>query len=148
MLLLSKYVLIKNRDRVSVKRLMLTQKREFGDLGEKIAQEYLENKGYKIIDCNYSKRWGEIDLIAESPEKELVFIEIKARESKNRPSVFLPEDSVNFSKQQKLIKTARTFLYENKYPEETAWRIDVVGIEIDKISRNAKIRHIKSAVEM
>lgn len=126
---------------------MLTQKREFGDLGEKIAQEYLENKGYKIIDRNYSKRWGEIDLIAESPEKELIFIEIKTREMKNNSS-FLPEDSVNFSKQQKLIKTARTFLYENKYPEETAWRIDVVAIEIDKISRNAKIRHIKSAVEM
>ncbi len=136
---------------------MITQKREFGDLGEKIAQEYLEKHNYTIIDRNYSKRWGEIDLIAESPrldselkraEKELVFIEIKTRETKNRLSVFLPEDSVNFSKQQKLIKTARTFLYENKYPEETGWRIDVIAIEIDKISRNAKIRHIKNAVEM
>lgn len=126
---------------------MLTQKREFGDLGEKIAQEYLENKGYKIIDRNYSKRWGEIDLIAESPEKELIFIEIKTREAKNNPA-FLPEDSVNFSKQQKLIKTGRTFLYENKYPEETAWRIDVIAVEIEKFSRKAKIRHIENAVEM
>lgn len=127
---------------------MLTQKREFGDWGEKISQEYLENKGYKIIDRNYSKRWGEIDLIAESPEKELVFVEIKTRELKNRPSAFLPEDSVNFSKQQKLIKTARTFLYENKYPEDIAWRIDVIAIEIDKFTRRAKIRHIENAVEM
>ncbi|MBU3964990.1 YraN family protein [Patescibacteria group bacterium] len=127
---------------------MITQKREFGDLGEKIAQEYLEKQGYKILDRNYSKRWGEIDLIAESPEKELVFVEIKTREFKNHPSVFLPEDSVNFSKQQKLIKTARTFLYENKYPEETGWRIDVIAVEINKISRNAEIRHIENAVEM
>lgn len=126
---------------------MLSKKREFGDLGEKISQEYLENKGYKIIDRNYSKRWGEIDLIAESPEKELVFVEIKTREAKNN-SAFFPEDSVNFSKQQKLIKTARTFLYENKYPEETSWRIDVIAIEIEKFSRKAKIRHIENAVEM
>lgn len=127
---------------------MITKRREFGDLGEKIAQEYLENKGYRIIDRNYSKRWGEIDLIAESPEKELVFAEIKTRETGKAPSVFYPEDSVNFAKQRKLVKTAQTFLYENKYLEDTCWQIDVIAIEIEKVSRKAKIRHIKNAVEM
>ncbi len=127
---------------------MITQKREFGDLGEKITREYLKKQGYQIIDQNYSKRWGEIDLIAESPEKDLVFVEIKTRERKNSPSVFLPEDSVNFFKQRKLVKTARTFLYENKYSDDTPWRIDVIAVEIDKISRKAQIRHIKNAVEM
>jgi len=135
---------------------MITKRREFGDLGEQIAQEYLENKGYKIIDRNYSKRWGEIDLIAESPrlnseskqaEKELIFVEIKTREAKNH-SAFLPEDSVNFAKRQKLVKTSQTFLYENKYPDDTPWRIDVIAIEIEKVSRKAKIRHIENAVEM
>jgi putative endonuclease len=125
---------------------MVTKKRELGDLGEKIAQNYLENKGYKIVDLNYSKRWGEIDLVAESTEKELVFLEIKTREAKSN-SAFLPEDSVNFPKQQKLIKTAQTFLYENRYPEDTPWRIDVIAIEIEKASRKAQIRHIKNAVE-
>lgn len=127
---------------------MITDKRVFGDLGEKIAKEYLEKHDYTIIDQNYSKRWGEIDIIAETKEKELVFVEIKTRETGNTPSVFLPEDSVNFFKQQKIIKTAQTFLYENKYSEDTAWRIDVIAIEIDKISRKAKIRHLESAVEM
>lgn len=137
--------------------IMLSQKREFGDLGEKIAKEYLEKLGYKLIDQNYSKRWGEIDLIFESPrldseskreEKELVFLEIKTREEKKFPSAFLPEDSINFAKQQKLIKTAQTFLYENKYSDDVLWRIDVIAIEIDNISRRAKIRHIKNAIEM
>lgn len=127
---------------------MVTQKREFGDLGEKIAQNYLEAHKYRIIDRNYSKRWGEIDLIAESPEKELVFVEIKTRETVKYPSAFLPEDSVNFPKQQKLIKTAQTFLYENKYSDDTSWQIDVIAIEIDKATRKAKIRHIKNAVEL
>ena len=136
---------------------MPTNKRIFGDQGEKIAKEYLEKRGYKIIDQNYSKRWGEIDLIAETPrldseskraEKELVFVEIKTRETGNNPSAFLPEDSVNYFKQQKIIKTAQTFLYENKYSDETSWRIDVIAIEIDKNSRKAKIRHLKNAVEL
>jgi len=127
---------------------MTSQKREFGDLGEKIAKEYLEKQGYKLIDQNYSKRWGEIDLIFVSAENELVFVEIKTREEKKFLSSYLPEDSVNFSKQQKLIKTAQTFIYENKYSEDTFWRIDVIAIEINKASRRAKIRHIKNAVEM
>lgn len=127
---------------------MLTQKRIFGDLGEKIAKEYLEKHGYAIIDQNYSKRWGEIDLIVESPEKELVFVEIKTRETNNTPSVFLPEDSVNFQKQQKIIKTAQTFLYENKYIDDISWRIDVIAIEINGTTRKATIRHLKNAVEM
>ncbi len=127
---------------------MPSKKREFGDLGEKIAREYLEKQGYRFIDQNYSKRWGEIDLIFETADKELVFVEIKTREVKKVPSVYLPEDSVDFFKQQKLIKTARTFLYENKYSDETAWRIDVVAIEINNITRRASIRHLKNAVEM
>lgn len=127
---------------------MLTQKRQFGDLGEKIAKAYLEKHGYAVIDQNYSKRWGEIDLIVESQEKELVFVEIKTRETNNLPSAFLPEDSVNFSKQKKIIKTAQTFLYENKYPDDTSWRIDIVAIEIDKTTRKATIRHLKNAIEM
>lgn len=127
---------------------MPSTKRIFGDLGEKIAKEYLEKYGYTTIDQNYSKRWGEIDLIAISPENELVFIEIKTREVNNKASVFMPEDSVNFVKQQKIIKTAQTFLYEKNYPEDTSWRIDVIAIQIDDNSRKAKIRHLKNAVEM
>lgn len=127
---------------------MITQRRKFGDLGENIAKNYLEKLGYKIIGSNYSKRWGEIDIIAESPNKELVFLEIKTRETGDYQSAFLPEDSVNFSKQQKLIKTAQTFLYENKYADDIAWQIDVIAIEIDKTTRKTKIRHLKNAVEM
>lgn len=127
---------------------MPSQKRVFGDLGEKIAKEYLIKHGYRIIDQNYAKKWGEIDLIAESHENELVFIEIKTRETGNKPSAFFPEDSVNYAKQKKLIKTAQTFLYELQYSENIPWRIDVIAIEIDKYSRKAKIRHLTNAVEM
>lgn len=127
---------------------MITEKRQFGDLGEKLAKNFLENHGYLIVDRNYSKKWGEIDIIAISQENELVFVEIKTREITNKESVFLPEDSVNYTKLQKIIKTAKTFLYESKYADDVPWRIDVIAIEIDKKSCKAKIRHLKNAVEM
>lgn len=127
---------------------MVSIKRKFGDMGERIAKKYLESQKYLFIDQNYSKRWGEIDLIFTSPEGELVFVEIKTREVGGFGQAYLPEDSVNFSKRQKLIKTAQTYLYEYKYDESTFWRIDVVAIEINNTTRKAKIRHLKNAVEM
>lgn len=48
-----------------------------GRLGEDIACQYLVDKGYKIILRNYTKPWGEIDIIAKSPDKILVFVEVK-----------------------------------------------------------------------
>ena len=54
-----------------------TKKREFGDIGEDIVCKFLLRKGYKIIERNYLKPWGEIDIIAEN-DKSLVFVEVKS----------------------------------------------------------------------
>ncbi len=51
-----------------------------GSLGEKIAVEYLRKQGYKILEQNFSKRWGEIDIIAIDGDT-LVFVEVKTRTS-------------------------------------------------------------------
>lgn len=50
---------------------------ELGFLGEDIACQYLIENKYKIIERNYRKPWGEIDVIAKSPDKILVFVEVK-----------------------------------------------------------------------
>lgn len=129
----------------NVYTIMITSRRKLGDLGEKLAREYLEKQDYKIIGCNYQKRWGEIDLIVEK-NKIIIFIEVKTR-TKNRSEKYgLPEEAVNFSKQRKLIKTARAFLFENRYSGKTNWQIDVVAIEINEQTRRANLKHIKNAV--
>ena len=47
----------------------MTQKTELGKLGEDLACRYLVDKGYRIIERNYRKPWGELDVIAKSPDK-------------------------------------------------------------------------------
>ena len=46
----------------------MTEKRRLGDFGEDLTCEYLQKKGYKILDRNYSKTFGEIDIIARKGE--------------------------------------------------------------------------------
>jgi Holliday junction resolvase-like predicted endonuclease len=53
-----------------------TEKRKTGDIGEKIAGRFLVSKGFEIVDWNYLKPWGEIDIIAKKKEK-IHFVEVK-----------------------------------------------------------------------
>jgi Holliday junction resolvase-like predicted endonuclease len=56
---------------------MKTNKRKLGDLGESWACGYLEKNGFHIIARNYATKFGEIDIVAKSPDKTLVFVEVK-----------------------------------------------------------------------
>jgi len=127
--------------------------KQLGVLGEKIASDYLEKKGYKILDNNYSRKWiqgpqkGEIDIIAQKDDN-IHFIEVKtlAKSDRGRASVISPEEKVNFQKQKQLIKIAQDWLSGKKIPLESKWQIDVVAIKIDLGLKKAKIRHIQNAI--
>ena len=54
-----------------------TEKQKTGNLGEELTASFLEGKGYKIIERNYRKKWGEIDIVAEL-DGVLHFVEVKA----------------------------------------------------------------------
>lgn len=55
-------------------------KQQLGKLGEDVAQQYLEKKGYRILCRNFRCRAGEIDIIA-SKGNSLHFIEVKTRQT-------------------------------------------------------------------
>jgi len=122
--------------------------KQLGNFGEKIAERYLKNKGYQILDRNFSSRFvsgpqrGEIDIIAKK-EDIVSFIEVKTLTSNK---IISPEEKVDFLKQRKILKMAENWLMEKKIPLESPWQIDVVAIKIDLNNRKAKIRHFKNAV--
>ena len=110
-------------------------------MGENLSAEYLINKGYIILNRNYFSRYGEIDIIA-SIDNILAFVEVKTR---NETSIASPGSFVTYSKQQKIIKTALTFLNENDYND--FWpRFDVIEITVSKNNSQLKfINHIINA---
>ena len=74
----------------------MTKKSETGKLGEDLACEYLVNNGFTIIERNFRKPWGELDIIAKDPEGTLVFIEVKAiNQTKESQSYNLAEYAPN-----------------------------------------------------
>jgi putative endonuclease len=123
--------------------------KQLGNLGEKVAENYLKNKGYKILDRNYEFRIfggpqkGEIDIIAKKNDI-ISFIEVKTLHWAQGKS-FLPEDKVDFQKQRKLVKTAESWLLKKKIPLDAQWQIDIIAVEISQ-NNKAKIRHLENAV--
>ncbi len=125
--------------------------KELGVLGEKIALNYLKEKGYKILDKNYAPRFisgplrGEVDIITKKREV-FIFVEVKTLADTGRACVSSPEEKVNYQKQRKILKIAENWLMGKKIPLNSKWQIDVIAIKIDLNNRKAKIRHFKNAV--
>ncbi len=104
-----------------------TQKR--GEIGEEIAVLYLKNKGYKILDRNYTRKWGEIDIIALK-NSEVHFIEVKAviiKDKRTGSDHIQPEDNMHPAKLLKLQRTVETYLIEKKAYDKK-WTIDLLCV--------------------
>lgn len=112
--------------------------KDLGKQGEKMIESYLSEKGYEILERNYQKKTGEIDLIARSPGKdEIVFIEVKTRKS---GTYGRPEEAVDQRKLKKIEKTALFWLNENR-KTDVLWRIDILALELQG---EAKITHLEN----
>jgi len=114
--------------------------KEIGTAGEQAAREYLEEKGYEIQKMNYTQKYGEIDIIALSPENVLVFAEVKTRKNSDYG---LACEAVDRKKQEKIIKTAMSYYYSGDM------RFDVVEVYYeDNDGFSVKnINHIENAFE-
>lgn len=110
----------------------------FGTQGELIARKYLENKGYEIMDENWTFKKSEVDLIAYK-DATIIFAEVKTRSGNNFGE---PEDFVNSEKQRLLALAADEYIYLMDHKHEV--RFDIISILFDKFG-NHTINHIEDA---
>ena len=118
------------------------KKPTLGDWGEKVAANYLQRQGYQILDQNYKTKLGELDIVAKEGEV-IVFVEVKTRTSR---SFGLPQEAVNFKKQNKIIRMALQYLRDHRVSEAT-WRADVVAVVMDRRTHRVEnIELIRNAI--
>lgn len=119
--------------------------------GENMACRFLENRGFRIIQRNYNKPYGEIDIIAKKSSGILSFIEVKTMTQKPFSDPYeklAPEDHLTIGKLRKLKRICSMF--GAKHPEfideEKGWQIDLVSVlcPLDKLlTENEKYCIIK-----
>lgn len=113
--------------------------RKSGTYWEKAAESYLRTQGLRLLQRNFSSRFGEIDLVMMDGQT-VVFVEVKYRKSNQHGS---GADAVTFHKQEKISRTAAWYLAKNPHRADSVCRFDVVSIDPEKSDHG--IDWIKSA---
>lgn len=117
------------------------KRKDVGELGEKLAKDFLVKNGYKILETNYRCPEGELDIIA-TQQKYLVFIEVR---TKSNLKFCSPEESVTYAKKQKLIASSWHYRQNHeKLPQ--LWRIDFVSVVLGAYDKPAVINLLTNAV--
>jgi len=112
-----------------------------GKEGEQQAAEAIKAAGMEIIAKNIRSKYGEVDIVAIEGET-IVFIEVKTWTTYGLEDL---QYSIDIKKQQKIIKTAKYFLSENRKYSKMTVRFDVIFIKNDKVSAKYQITHLASA---
>ena len=121
---------------------MTDRRRLLGTDGEKLAEEFLLNKGFRLVCRNFRTRYGELDLVMMDG-RTLVFVEVRTRSG----AVFgSPVETVNASKRARLIRMAKAYLSLMKVSDSVECRFDVVGV-VKPVDSHAQIEHIPAAFE-
>ena len=100
----------------------MAEHNDIGKAGEILAQNYMNENGYTILEKNWRHGKDEIDIIA-TDGKFLVITEVKTRQS-NR--IAEPEISVNRDKQRFLVRAADVYIQRHNIMMEA--RFDVVSV--------------------
>ncbi len=115
----------------------MAQHNKLGKKGEVLARQYLESKGFEILETNWYFEKAEVDIIARD-KNDLVIIEVKTRSTDYFGN---PEEAVTTAKEERLIMAAEAYLEINELSLDV--RYDIISIVLS--SKKKEIYHIEDA---
>lgn len=118
----------------------MDKKHWLGKKGEDIAVEYLEEKGYQILERNWRLKKAEIDIIC-TKDNTLIFVEVK---TKSYQYFGKPEESITQRKEELWVFGA--FEYAHRHQHEGEIRFDIISILWGKNTR-PEINHFQDVIE-
>jgi putative endonuclease len=126
-------------------------RRAVGSGGESVAVQTLEAAGLTIVERNWRCGVGEIDIVAQENGPDyvrglastpwLVIVEVRTRRGEEYGSAL---QSITRAKQRKLRQVGRTYVASHGW--RGPWRIDAVGIQMDKGGHVLSVEHVRHAV--
>ena len=123
-------------------------RRARGELGERIAERHLTQRGFEVLDRNFRTRYGEIDLVA-ADESCIVFCEVKTRVAGGRTGPASGIDAIGPSKRRKLRTMAKAWLRDRPpssgRPHRDLLRFDAIGVTLSASGALLSVEHVPDA---
>jgi len=117
---------------------MSAARQEFGEVGEKVAERWLRQRGWRVLQRRFRNGHRDIDLVAER-DGLVAFVEVKAR---RRNDFGDPVEAVDWRKQRELVRSATVWIDRHGRPNES-YRFDVIGVLVD--GNSVRVKHIENA---
>ncbi len=114
--------------------------RKFGDIGENVACAYLARHGYRVLERNYLRKWGEIDIVAVK-DGVVHFVEVKSVSHETR---IRAEENMHHQKLRRLQRVIQTYLVEKRLDQD--WQIDLAVVKINEQDRTATVDIIENII--
>lgn len=128
-----------------------------------MACKYLKNKGFSVVERNYWKPWGEIDIVVKkgsilsfvevkSVSADLSYVTPSAGGSRGTFSSYTglgglrPEENMHPAKIKRLSRAIQTYLLEKNVPDTMSWRIDIVCVFLDFSIKKARVEHWENII--
>ncbi len=120
---------------------------EVGVIGEMVAVEYLESKGHTIVERNYRRKYGELDVVSRQGST-VHFVEVKtvSRETVGNGVLgehLRPEENMHKGKIARLLRVLQVYVAKN---EVSDWQFDVVAIYLDSKTNTARVRYLENII--
>lgn len=113
----------------------------FGLAGERVAEQWLVGKGWRILARRYRAGRRDIDLIAER-DGVVAFVEVKSRRGGRFGD---PVEAVNWKKRKALVRAASSWI-SRAGVEAAFYRFDVIGVRVG--GGRVRVRHVENAFEL
>ena len=123
-------------------------KRAKGNIGENIACEFIASKGFHVLDRNYLKKWGELDIVA-TKDRMIHFFEVKSivgNYSDQNSSSHRPEDNVDGWKVKHLRRIVETYLDERSGGQETPFQFHILCVYMNMNNHTARVKMIENVI--
>ena len=119
---------------------MSAPRKEFGELGERVAERWLRSRGWRVLQRRFRNGHRDIDLVAER-DGTVAFVEVKARRGVRFGD---PVEAVDWRKQRELARSAAVWVDRHGRPNDS-YRFDVIGVLMD--GNSVRIKHITNAFQ-
>ena len=129
-------------------KVFTSKTQKTGEIGENIAERFLVKHGFSILDRNYTKKWGEIDIVAEKQNK-MHFVEVKSVSCEMGLSFvqfYRPEENMHPRKLKRMSRALQTYLLSRKKHQEKEWQVDLLVVYLDLKNKKAKVKVVEDII--
>jgi len=134
-------------------KVFTSKNQKTGELGESVASRFLVKHGYSVLERNYTKKWGEIDIIAIK-NKVLFFVEVKSVSRETLPSPerkvinddYRAEDNMHPWKAKRMARTIQTYLLSKNVGDDVEWEAMLLVVYLNLKTKKACVKVVNDLI--